>query len=298
MASFSVWLSAARPRTLPLALAVTGMGNLVAYPGPVFDIRLAALSLLTTLLLQILSNFANDYGDYRNGADHAGRQGPSRTVHSGQISPLSMKRAILLTAVASLVSGLCLLYGAFGDSPGDGLPLLLVGLLAIAAAYFYTNGSRPYGYQALGDVSVFLFFGLAGVCGTAYLHTRQWEWSYLFPAASMGLWSTAVLNINNMRDTESDLGAGKQTLPILLGPFYARLYHSILVVGGFLALYFYAAVGSRAGLPFSLPGIALILWSFSGVLRETNPLRLDSYLKPQALGTFLTVLGLWAAALC
>lgn len=296
MASASVWLSASRPRTLPLALAVTGMGNLVAYSGPAFDIRLAGLSLLTTLLLQVLSNFANDYGDYRNGADHAGRQGPSRTVHSGQISPLAMKRAILLTAVASLVSGLWLLFLAFGESPAGGLPLLLVGLLAIAAAYFYTNGSRPYGYQALGDVSVFLFFGLAGVCGTAYLHTRQWEWAFLFPAVSMGLWSTAVLNINNMRDTESDSGAGKQTIPILLGPLYARLYHGFLVAGGFLALFFFATVSFR-GLLFSLPGMALMGWSFAGVLRETHPPRLDPYLKPQALGTFLIVLGLWAAAL-
>jgi 1,4-dihydroxy-2-naphthoate polyprenyltransferase len=292
MPLISTWVQAARPRTLPLALAATGMGNLLVFKTQSFQYTICILSILTTLFLQILSNFANDYGDSIHGADNGDRKGPSRAVQSGKISLTGMKSAIYLFIMLSLVSGISLLFISFRTNWGAFFPVLIVGLLAIAAAYFYTNGTKPYGYMALGDVSVFLFFGLVAVLATQYLHSLTMPAFFLLPACSLGFWSAAVLNVNNMRDMDSDRNAGKHTIPLQLGFYKAKLYQSFLVAGGVLLL---AAFGFETGSSFvlgALPGVFLMLKALSGVWKTSVRAELDAFLKPQALGTFLAVLGM------
>jgi len=299
MPSLKDWISSARPRTLPLALAATGMGNVLALPSADFKAGVFVLSIVTTLFLQILSNFANDYGDSIHGADGKTREGPSRAVQAGIISAGSMKNAILLFAGLSLVSGLVLLYQSFQSDWGDFLPLLFIGVLAIAAAYFYTNGKKPYGYMALGDASVFLFFGLVAVMATTYLHTKTIALETIFPAIALGFWSTAVLNLNNMRDMKSDQTAGKFTIPLFLGFKKAKVYQTFLVVGGIANLAAFCGIFPKGTQLFlgSIPGLVVMLVALSKSLKTEIPVRLDPYLKPQALGTFLAVLGMFLASL-
>jgi 1,4-dihydroxy-2-naphthoate polyprenyltransferase len=286
------WLEAARLRTLPLALGVTGMGNVLVFKDLGFRWDIMCLSLLTTLLLQILSNFANDYGDSVHGADHKNRKGPQRAVQSGKIQPMHMKRAILIFALLSLVSGLSLLRLAFHDRLPDFLWLLALGLLCIGAAYFYTNGARPYGYLALGDIAVFLFFGPVAVLATAYLHGGTPPLALLMPALTMGFWSTAVLNLNNMRDMASDQEAGKQTIPLLIGLKKAKVYQATLVLGGGLALFLYG-FGQKEAMVFgAIPAFIGMGITLVRTLRTRDNSALDAFLKPQALGTFLAVLGM------
>lgn len=292
MATITTWLKAARLRTLPLALAATGMGNLLVSSKAEFKPMVAVLSILTTLFLQILSNFSNDYGDSIHGADHSGRKGPSRMVQSGQLSMGAMKTGIGLMAFLSLASGLALLWISFQDDWSRLLPLLALGLLAIAAAYFYTNGKVPYGYRAMGDISVFLFFGCTAVLATSYLHTGQLESSGILPSISLGFWSTAVLNLNNMRDIPSDAQAGKQTIPLKLGIRKAKQYQTLLVFGGMLALALFGWNQHQWYLLGAVPGCFLMLKAWIGTLKTTDYAGLDAYLKPQAIGTFLAVLGM------
>ncbi|WP_291785670.1 1,4-dihydroxy-2-naphthoate octaprenyltransferase, partial [Cecembia sp.] len=201
------WMHAIRLRTLPLALSCIFMGSfLAAYTGHL-RWEVLILAALTTVFLQILSNLANDYGDSVHGADSVERKGPIRAVQSGLISLKEMKRAMFILAGLSLLTGLVLLYVAVQNWVTFSL-FLFLGLLAIWAAISYTSGKNPYGYVGLGDLSVFLFFGLLGVAGTYFLHSLSLSWSILWPAFSLGCFSTAVLNINNIRDIESDQKAG------------------------------------------------------------------------------------------
>lgn len=287
------WMEAARPRTLPLAFSSALMGSFAAWNVGKFSGLICTLALLTTLFLQVLSNFANDYGDAVSGLDHKNRVGPARAVQSGAISPAAMKTAIVVTSVGALISGLGLIYKGFGEilSPGA-LLFLLLGLGAIAAAIRYTVGRRPYGYYGLGDLFVFLFFGLVGVAGTYFLHTHQLPLLILWPSLVVGLLSVAVLNVNNMRDMQSDAAAGKRSMAVRLGFRGARLYHTLLVVGALLSLVIYVAKfieGSISLLPlaFAISWFALHLirvWK----IRQND--RLDPELKKVALGTFFTTL--------
>jgi 1,4-dihydroxy-2-naphthoate octaprenyltransferase len=288
----STWIQAARPRTLPLALAATGMGNLLVFKTQKFQISICLLSILTTLFLQILSNFANDYGDSIHGADSGDRKGPSRAVQSGKITLKGMKSAIYLFIALSLLSGLSLLFISFHTNWGAFVPVLIVGLLAIAAAYFYTNGTKPYGYMAMGDASVFLFFGLVAVMATQYLHSLELPALYLLPAVSLGFWSTAVLNVNNMRDMDSDRNAGKRTIPLQLGLHKAKLYQTVLVTGGILSLATFGFLTASVFVFGALPGVFLMFRALTGVWKTTVQTELDAFLKPQAVGTFLAVVGM------
>ncbi len=292
-----IWISAARLRTLPLAFSGTGMGNLLAWQNHDFKPGICFLTFITTLFLQVLSNFANDLGDSMHGADHSGRKGPGRAVQSGKITADQMKMAVLITAIGALLSGVCLLFLSFNSDWADALPLFATGLLAIGAAYFYTNGKKLYGYMALGDISVFIFFGLVAVSCSYFLHTHTFTPELILPSFAFGFWSTAVLNINNMRDTESDLAAGKITLPIVLGVQKAIFYHCLLVSGGLTCLFLPIFNGLKTDIIFLLPGLALILKSNFGVLFSRTPASMDQNLKPQALGTFLIMTGLWVFAL-
>ena len=291
MVSIKPWISAFRLRTLPLALSCIGMGSfLAAYSGN-FNSAIFTLCVLTTIFLQVLSNLANDYGDTMNGADHAERQGPSRAVQSGAISLKEMKTAIGIFIMLSLVSGLSLLYVSFGWEWKSLLFFLGLGVLSIIAAITYTAGRKPYGYAGLGDISVLLFFGLVGVIGSSYLYMKEINWMFVLPALSCGLFSVAVLNINNIRDIESDRTAGKLSIPVRLGREKAVVYHWILLVGGIAAAVIYTLINYE----FAYQWLFLLLLPFlfknaKGVANNTEPKILDPYLKQMAISTLLFVL--------
>ena len=236
MASFKSWVKAYRLRTLPLALSVILTGSFLAIQDGTYNGWVIGFSLLTTLFLQILSNLANDYGDSMKGTDNYERVGPQRTVQSGEISHESMKRAIMAFASLSLLSGVVLLYFSFGDDFKMALLFLVLGVAAIWAAVKYTVGDNAYGYSGFGDLFVFVFFGLVGVTGSYYLNTQMLNFSVLLPASAMGLFSTGVLNLNNMRDIDNDINCGKHTLASRLGIVEAKKYHMILIFFGWILL--------------------------------------------------------------
>ena len=229
MDKLSVWISALRLRTLPLAAASIILAAGLALHEQIFDGTVFSLSLLTALLLQILSNLANDYGDAVSGADNKTRVGPKRAMQTGLITLAAMKRAIFSTAALSLISGFTLLSVALGDDLYSWLLFLLFGVVSVGAAISYTMGRLSYGYRALGDLSVFIFFGLLGVLGSYYLYDLSFNFSLLLPASCIGFLSVAVLNINNMRDMYTDQLAGKTTLVVILGRKNAFIYHLFLL---------------------------------------------------------------------
>ncbi len=288
----SAWISAVRLRTLPLALAAIGMGNLLHFGEFGFRWEILVFGMITTTFLQVMSNLANDLGDSIHGADSGHRKGPKRAVQSGAISREEMRTAVGILALASLASGICLLWMAFRDDWHAAIPLFVTGLICIAAAYFYTNGKKPYGYRALGDLAVFVFFGLVAVLGASWLQAKEFSVLEILPAAALGFWSTAVMNLNNMRDVESDSLAGKRTLPIILGPVNARIYHFALVLGGILLLLVFALFKNAVWVLGAFPGCLLMLKTLPQVLKNKDYVSLDLLLKPQALGTFFAVIGM------
>ncbi len=296
------WIAAARPRTLPLALASIIMGSFLAATKGMFSWPVCLLSVLTTVLLQVLSNFANDYGDAVNGKDTDLREGPARAVQKGVISAKGMRSAIVLFSVFSLASGISLLVIALKNAqPGAFWGFLALGLLCILAAITYTAGKKPYGYIGLGDLSVFVFFGWVGVLGSNYLHTLQWDWQQVLPATSCGLFAVAVLNINNIRDIESDRATGKNSIPVRIGRQNAVSYHWAILVLGMLCTLLYAV--RTAGSPWEylfLLSFPLIIANGRAVSRKRSPGELDPYLKQMALSTLLFVVlfgtGAWLSA--
>jgi len=236
--SLRIWLDAARPKTLPLALVSILTGSVLAYSTQQFSFAVALLAFLTATLLQILSNLANDYGDAVKGTDNEQRLGPMRAIQSGEVTQADMKHAIIINVLLTIASGLALVLYAL-DSLHSILAFIGLGVLAIAAAIAYTVGNKPYGYVGLGDISVFIFFGLLGVAGTYFLHTGVVAPSLVLPAIGCGLLAVAVLNINNMRDIENDEVCGKRTVAVRLGQKKAKQYHTILLVGAMLAFIVY-----------------------------------------------------------
>ena len=225
-----MWWETARPKTLPLALASIFTGSALGYwANPQgFNGLVMALCLLTTILLQVLSNFANDYGDHQKGSDTEERIGPLRGIQKGEISAKELKWGLILMVVASFLSG-SFLIGIAYENLSDLLAFAGLGILAIVAAITYTVGAKPYGYMGLGDLSVLVFFGLLGVGGTYYLQTHGIDSLIILPAIGSGLLASAVLNINNLRDIEQDAKAGKNTLAVRLGAYKGRVYHCILL---------------------------------------------------------------------
>ncbi|HLT06187.1 MAG TPA: 1,4-dihydroxy-2-naphthoate polyprenyltransferase [Cyclobacteriaceae bacterium] len=284
------WLHAIRLRTLPLALASILMASFIAVYHEVFRWEVFLLAVLTTTLLQILSNLANDYGDSVHGADSIDRQGPTRAVQSGVISKEEMKRAMILFAAFSFASGMALLYVAVADILIF-LGFVALGLVAIVAAITYTSGSKPYGYAGLGDLSVFLFFGLVGVLGTYFLHSLRFSADLIFPAISLGFFSTAVLNINNIRDIESDVKAGKRSIPVRIGRAAAVKYNWFLIIAGNLSLLVFVINQQAWGGLLAL-GVAPVMVSIAkGVADpQKSALQLDPYLKRMAISTLMWVL--------
>ncbi len=285
------WISAFRLRTLPLALASIGMGSFLAASHQKFRYDVLLWASLTTIFLQVLSNLANDYGDTINGADSELRQGPTRAVQSGAISISSMKIAIGVFGILSFASGIMLLHISVGLGSTIFYLFLGFGLASIAAAYFYTAGKNPYGYAGLGDISVLLFFGFLAVLGTYFLHTLEFTWLNILPALSMGLFATAVLNVNNIRDIESDKEAGKMSIPVRLGREKAVAYHIILLISGFTAALVYISL-----LPFTYYRLVILLAMLpllinaKAIIQKTDPKSLDPYLKQMAISSLIFML--------
>lgn len=293
--NLKTWIEAARLRTLPLAFASIIAGTACAIQASNFSWGVFLLALLTTLLLQILSNFANDYGDALSGKDDEGRIGPKRAVSSGTISASSMKKALILFSILSFISGIALLFFAF-QSFLLILLFLLIGLGAIAAAIKYTVGKKPYGYMGFGDLFVFIFFGLVGVAGSYFLYSSSFDPLVLLVACSFGFLSVAVLNLNNMRDIENDAKTGKMTLAVKLGLQRAKQYQYLLVVFAFLFIIAFALLKG-----FDLKQYLFLLLApffaqmIKALIRINKPVEFDPFLKKTALGTFfLSILFLIA----
>jgi 1,4-dihydroxy-2-naphthoate octaprenyltransferase len=290
MASIKHYIQAARLRTLPLSVSGIIMGSGIAASENKLDVLVFILSILTTIGFQVLSNFANDYGDGIKGTDDD-RIGEQRLIAAGLITPEQMKKAMILTGVITMLVALLLVYSAFGsDDFLNSIVFLGLGILSIYAAIKYTVGKSAYGYSGFGDVFVFLFFGLLSVIGSYYLHTQTLiNWTILMPASAIGLLSTAVLNLNNMRDQIQDKKANKNTLVVKLGTHKAKLYHFFLIIGALSLLLAYR---------FSIPSLTFWHWVFLlafiplilnlvVVFKNIIFKELDSELKKVALGTFL-----------
>ena len=291
MASLNSWIKAYRLRTLPLALSVILTGSFLAIQSGVYSWWVIGLSLLTTLLLQVLSNLANDYGDSVKGTDNVGRIGPLRAVQSGEISRESMKKAIIIFASLALISGVALIYFSFGDDFVMALLFFGIGLLSILAAVKYTIGEKAYGYSGLGDLFVFIFFGLVGVVGSFYLNTHTFDFSILLPASAMGLFSAGVLNLNNMRDIDNDIKSGKHTLASRLGIVEAKKYHLILIfIGWILLLVWMMLQNEHIERMVVLVAMPFFVMDIFKVLHTKKQVDLDPYLKKLALKTLLVAL--------
>lgn len=267
------------------------MGSFLAASRGSFDGFILTFCISTTIFLQVLSNLANDYGDTMNGADSGEREGPARAVQLGAISLVSMKRAISAFTLFSLVSGLSLLYISFGWDWNSLFFFLGLGVLSIIAAITYTAGRKPYGYAGLGDLSVLLFFGLVGVMGSSYLYMQMIEWSFILPAMSCGLFSVAVLNINNIRDIESDQKAGKYSIPVRLGREKAIIYHWVLILSGIGASILFTVLYSQNYSQWLfLLATPLLIKNVIGVSKNKDAKTIDPYLKQMAISTLLFVL--------
>lgn len=286
------WVTAMRLRTLPLAAACIIMGTAIAARWLDINWTIFGLTMITALLLQILSNLANDFGDFSKGTDDKGRIGPTRAMQSGSITKSAMVRAIVITSVLSLISGLYLLYIAFGSLTQPwSLVLLAIGVISIGAAINYTLGKRAYGYSGLGDVAVFIFFGVVAVGGTYLLQSKNLNWEIAMPAAAMGLLSVAVLNLNNLRDIENDEAHGKRTIPVKIGFENGKSYHGglILIAWLLLTLWWMDNFKSNIELLFFLPAIIFVK-HLKKALGTSDPADFDPELKKVALGTLLVAL--------
>lgn len=282
------WLESLRPRTLPLAFASIVCGSALAFWQGVFNPAIALLALLTAGLLQILSNLANDYGDAVKGSDKEDRIGPLRGMQKGVITQAQMKKALIITVVLICVSGLALVAVAC-RTLADFLGFLVLGLLAIIAAITYTVGTRPYGYMGLGDISVLVFFGWLSVAGSWYLQAHALAPLVFLPATACGLLATAVLNINNLRDIDSDRENGKNTLAVRLGPVLARRYHACLLIGALacLAVFNLVWLQSLWGWLFVLAA-PLLIKQARFVLREMEPVAMRPMLERTVKAALLT----------
>lgn len=284
------WIHAFRLRTLPLAMSSIITGSALAAFHSEFRLPVFGLALLTAILLQVLSNLANDLGDHLHGTDNEVRVGPQRSVQSGAISTVAMKRAMWICGLLAFVSGVALVVVALGVTATT-IVFLLIGLLAIGAAVKYTFGSNPYGYAGFGDISVLLFFGIVGVIGAFYLHTRSFVPATFLPAIGIGLLSTAMLNLNNMRDIHGDAANGKRTLVVRMGTARAKRYHAALVLIGFASLVLFSATHFRTWWQyvFILSFVAMDR-HLRFVMKNTEPRALDPHMKFLALTTLVTAL--------
>lgn len=289
MSKTKAWLNAARLRTLPLSFSGIIVGAALAFRENAFEITIFILALLTTLGFQVLSNFANDYGDGIKGTDNDNRVGPKRALQSGLLTESELKKGMILTIILTLFVAIVLIYVSFGlENIGYFVLFLLLGVAAIIAAIKYTVGVNAYGYRAMGDVFVFVFFGMLSVLGSYFLFVQKLSFLVILPAITIGLLSTAVLNLNNMRDRISDSKVNKITIPVLLGEKKAKKYHAFLLVGAYSTAFLYFYITKTSWWQF-FPLIAFLplLKHYAVIMMNKNPAAIDPELKKVALSTFL-----------
>ena len=281
------WIKAARLRTLPLSLAGIVMGGALSICGE-FNAIIFWLCIATATAFQVLSNFANDYGDFTKGTDNDDRIGPERTMQAGLISKKEMKTALVLISIVSLILGGYLSYLGTRLMETKFLILFLfLGAFCVVAAIKYTVGKRAYGYSGLGDLFVFIFFGLVGVLGAKFLISGSFNGLEILPACSIGLFSMAVLNLNNMRDEHNDKANNKNTLVVKMGLKKAKVFHFILILDGMLLLLIqtYLSFQSFWQWLYILPFVLLVKHLI--FVKNTNENRdFDPELKKVALSTF------------
>ena len=293
------YIKAARLRTLPLSISGIILGS---YLGNEFvnsllehTIRISIwessifwLAIFTTVGFQVLSNYANDYGDGIKGSDK-NRTGEARMVSSGAITPKQMKTAMISTTTITLLIALLLIYVAFGsENFGYSILFFVLGIASIAAAIKYTVGNSAYGYSGFGDIFVFIFFGLLSVVGSYFLYTKMINFEIFLPAFSIGLLSTAVLNLNNLRDREQDKTNNKNTLVVKLGVDSAKKYHYFLIIGALITALIYTVLNFSSIYEFVfLVAFIPLVKNMITVSRNNTPAELDGELKKVALSTFL-----------
>jgi len=283
------YIEAARLRTLPLSVSGIIVGSFIAASQGYFNWLICLLALLTTIGFQIISNFANDYGDGIKGTDNDERIGPKRAIQSGVISPKQMLIAIKISITITFLIAVVLIYVSFGKKEFlKSVVFLVLGVASIVAAVKYTVGKKAYGYCGLGDLFVFLFFGLLSVCGSYYLYTKQLNFEIFLPAFSVGFLSVGVLNLNNMRDRESDIKSHKNTLIVKIGAEFGKYYHYYLLISSFLFVLLYIIIHYKS--PFQFLFILAYIpigKHFKVVYKNKKPRLLDPELKKLALCTFL-----------
>jgi 1,4-dihydroxy-2-naphthoate octaprenyltransferase len=286
------WISAARLRTIPLSISGIFIGSFAAVSDKMFNVSIFLLAILTSICYQILSNFANDYGDGVKGTDE-NRIGPKRMIQSNKISTSEMKKGIFILFIISVFLTFSTVFLSLKNNFAGMLFFILLGLLAITAAIKYTIGKNAYGYIGFGDFFVFLFFGLVSVLGSYYLFTSSINYQLITPACTVGLLSAGVLNLNNMRDINNDRKSQKKTMAVKLGPSKSKLYHFFLIISSvFLMLFFLYKLKSPSTLLIFLiiVNVSWLIHYLYKISKITNPIMYDKFLKPLGLSTFFYAL--------
>ena len=290
------WIEAARLRTLPLSVSGIIVGCGMGYAEGCVNWSLFALLFATTVLLQILSNFANDLGDFQHGTDNAGRVGPQRTLQSGGLTVAAMKRGIAIAVALSLATGLSMLWLSFGFGAGFWI-FVGIGIAAIVAAMRYTMGRNPFGYRGLGDIMVLIFFGFATVAGSYFIVTHQITIEAVLMSLAIGFMSVGVLNVNNLRDSDNDRLSGKITIVVRFGSRFGQFYHLVLCLSAIVLisicfLLWHSAIGL---LWVAVPSVLLLAHAIR-VFTAADVKTIDPELKKLSITTLLMSV-LFAAAI-
>lgn len=282
------WVGAMRLRTLPLSLSGIILGAGVAYHNGFWDSTILALAISTTILFQVLSNFANDLGDSVKGTDNSERIGPMRSVQSGVITKMEMKLAVIVTSILSLISAAALIYFGVQGMPQQILWFYIgLAVLCVIAAITYTVGKKAYGYHGMGDIMVFIFFGLVSVLGVYSLFAKSFLMENVSLGIFVGLLSTAVLNLNNMRDYKNDAASGKKTIVVKMGPNNAKFYHSLLIMISLGSLAVFLNSFRKPELFLTMIPAFILIVHLRKVMKTTQAKDFDPELKKVALTTFL-----------
>jgi len=287
MKQLKVWLKAVRLRTLPLSVSGILIGNSLCFQHTEFSVTLFVLMLFTAISFQIISNFANDYGDGVKGTDNENRLGPKRVLQQGLLSREILKKGIVIISLISLLLAFVLIFLAFGFNSWNYI-LIFIGLsfASVWAAIFYTVGNKAYGYYGFGDLFVFLFFGGVSVLGAYFVQLKTFSYPAILLSLMVGFLSVGVLNLNNMRDIDNDAFVGKRTLVVIMGAAIAKKYHLfLLIVSVSILVYVFSSVSIRF---FWIPYLAIIplIVHFISVLKNSEPKFFDPELKKLSLSIF------------
>ncbi len=292
MPKLSAWINAARLRTLPLSVSGVLVGTALANFYGKSNIFIFALALLTAIGFQITSNFANDYGDGVKGTDNEERIGPKRALQSGILTRRELKSGIIISVIINILLVIAVVYLSFGFENVEYIFIFIVlGGLSIWAAIKYTIGSSAYGYRGLGDIFVFIFFGLLAVLGSMFLYTKNITFMSFLPAISIGVFSTGVLNLNNLRDHDSDKNANKNTIVVQMGYTNGIKYHTILMLVGLISILAFIILNFHCYVQL-IPLVVFfpILLHLKRVYMAEKPYLLDPELKKLAVSVFLLAL--------